>query len=139
MRTSNPSAAEIQDLPTGAGTVCEAVARLVHTWAGEFPDPPGYSPVGAVIGATYSDISGMRELLPRSWLLLPGIGAQGAAATDTASAFDREGLGALLSQSRGILECFSPEDADWLDRVRVAAAGFADEARRISRREVPPA
>lgn len=138
VRTSNPSAAEIQDLPTGEGTLCEAVARLVHRWAEEFPGGPGYSPVGAVIGATYSGIARMRELLPRSWLLLPGVGAQGATADQTVDAFDREGLGALINRGRSILECFPPGDPDWLDRVRVALASFADEARRVSRQEAPP-
>ena len=134
VRTSNPSATEIQDLPTEDGAVYEAVARLVTRWAAELAPKTGYGPVGAVVGATYGDLIGrMRQLMPASWLLMPGVGAQGAAVADTTAAFDGEGLGGLINQSRGIMECFSPEDADWLDRVGTAAAEFAIEARRVSR------
>lgn len=134
VRTSNPSARDIQDLPTGDGTLCEAVARLVSRWGAELAPKNGYGPVGAVIGATYGSRMGrMRELMPASWFLIPGVGAQGAAVADTATAFDGEGLGGLVNQSRGILECFSTDDADWLDRVATAAVAFAKEVRRVSR------
>lgn len=134
VHTSNPSAGQIQDLPTGDGTVAEAVARLVSRHAEELASENGYGPVGAVVGATYGKlVARMRQLMPASWLLMPGVGAQGASLEDTASAFDAAGLGGLVSQSRGILQCFSPGDEHWLERVGTAAGEFALRARRISR------
>ena len=87
VRTSNPSAAEIQDLPTGDGAVCEAVARLVSRWGGELArDDTAYGPVGAVVGATYGSLIGrMRKLMPESWLLMPGVGAQGIVRVEKSS------------------------------------------------------
>ncbi len=135
VRTSNPGARELQDLPVGAGTLCETVARLVHKWGSGIGRPDAYSNVGAVVGATYpQELAKLRALMPRAWLLLPGVGAQGAKAEDVAAAFDRRGLGGLISQSRGILQCFAPDDAQWLTKIRTAAARFADEARLASRR-----
>ena len=91
------------------------------------------------MGATYGELIGkMRKLMPRSWLLMPGVGPQGASAADTTAAFDGEGLGGLINQSRGILECFSPTDADWRDRVVAAVAAFANEARRVSSHRARP-
>lgn len=128
VRTSNPSAAEFQDL------VAKQVAKAVHRWGEATTPGPGYSLVGAVVGATYADeILGFRQLMPRSWLLLPGVGAQGAAVSDVQAAFDSEGLGALVAQSRGILQPFAPGDRGWRDRVEAAAARFRDEVLQVSR------
>jgi orotidine-5'-phosphate decarboxylase len=66
-------------------------------------------------------------------LLLPGIGAQGGKTSDLAPAFDRRGLGALATQSRGVLQCFEPRASDWLQRVDAAAAAFAAECRAVQR------
>ncbi len=130
VRTTNPGATELQDLPTGAGTVSDVVARWVHRLGLPLGDPLGYSPVGAVVAATRpADIGRLRGLLPRAWLLLPGVGAQGASPADARAAFDARGLGALLSQSRGVLQAFAPGDRDWQERIATAAAAFALEAR----------
>ena len=72
--------------------------------------------------------------MPRAWILLPGVGAQGARPDDVSAAFDRRGFGGLITQSRGITQCFAPDDAGWLQKVRDAATKFADEARLVSRR-----
>ncbi|MEM7204246.1 MAG: orotidine-5'-phosphate decarboxylase [Planctomycetota bacterium] len=139
VRTSNPGAAELQDLAVDGTRLCDAVARLVHRWSEALGDPAGYGPVGAVVGATRpDDLARLRELMPRAWFLLPGIGAQGGRSDAVSDAFDAAGLGALLSQSRGVLQCFDPAAADWRERVQTAAADFADQARRAANRGSTP-
>ncbi|MBX3462607.1 MAG: orotidine-5'-phosphate decarboxylase [Planctomycetes bacterium] len=135
VRTSNPGARDFQDLRVGDEALCDVVARAVSRWGAELPRSEGYSPVGAVVGATWPhELARLRALLPHSWLLLPGVGAQGGKVEDLAPAFDARGLGALVNQSRGILQCFAPGDADWLERIDRAAAAFAAECNAIARR-----
>jgi orotidine-5'-phosphate decarboxylase len=132
VRTSNASAHELQDLPTAGGTVSEQVARLVDRWGKGIGPERGYGPVGAVVGATCPDqIAALRALMPRAWFLLPGVGAQGGKVADLRLAFGADGLGALVAQSRGILQCFEPAATDWLRRVVTAAEQFAGELRRL--------
>lgn len=140
VRTSNPSAAEFQNLQVqggaseGGGSLAQKVARAVHGWGEEVSPGTGYGLVGAVVGATHAgEIAGFRELMPRAWLLLPGVGAQGAQVGDLRPAFDDEGLGGLVSQSRGILQAFDPKDGAWRERVEAAAAGFQQDALQVSR------
>ena len=136
VRTSNPGARDFQDLQV-AGEVmgealCDTVARAVTQWGSTLPKSEGYSPVGAVVGATWpKELARLRALLPQSWLLLPGVGAQGGAVADLAPAFDRRGLGALVNQSRGVMQCFAPNDANWLDRLEQAAKAFASECKTV--------
>ena len=133
VRTSNPSASEFQELPVGDQDLSAAVARAVHRWGEDSGDPAGYSNVGAVVGATAaSEIARLRELMPRAWFLLPGVGAQGATVEDVAPAFDHQGRGALVSQSRGVMQCFDPADSGWRDAVAEAARAFAVEVRSVA-------
>jgi orotidine-5'-phosphate decarboxylase len=133
VRTSNPGAKDFQDLPVGGEPLCDVVARAVTRWGQDLPQAHGYSPVGAVVGATWpQELARLRSLLPHSWLLLPGVGAQGGKVADLAAAFDRRGLGALVNQSRGVMQCFQPGDRDWLDRIEQAAAAFATECRAVA-------
>lgn len=134
VRTSNPSAKEFQDLRTEGGPLCDVLARAVQRWGEDLGDPRGYSPVGAVVGATWpAELARLRTLMPRAWILLPGVGAQGARAEDLGPAFDARGLGGLITQSRGLLQCFAPNDPEWRARVRQAAQAFAAECRLASR------
>ncbi len=134
VRTSNPSATDFQELRIGDETLSDRVASAVDAWGSEMPNAHGYSPVGAVVGATYPEqLAALRQRMPRAWFLIPGVGAQGGAVADLRPAFDDRGLGALVNQSRGILQCFDPGDADWLDRVRDALAGFCRELSEVVR------
>jgi orotidine-5'-phosphate decarboxylase len=134
VRTSNPGARDFQDLQTGAHTLAEVVAEAVHEWGRELGQPGGWSPVGAVVGATWPEqLKALRARMPRAWILLPGVGAQGAKASDAAAAFDGEGLGGLINQSRGVMGVFRPEESDWLQRIEAAAIKFADECRAVAR------
>ena len=133
VRTSNPGAKDFQDLPVGGEPLCDVVARAVTRWGQDLPMAHGYSPVGAVVGATWpQELARLRALLPHAWLLLPGVGAQGGKVQDLAAAFDRRGLGALVNQSRGVMQCFQPTDPDWLDRIDRAGAAFAAECRAVA-------
>lgn len=133
VRTSNPSAREFQDLPVGEGDLSAAVAKAVHRWGEGTGDPRGYADVGAVVGATHGDeIARLREFMPRAWLLLPGVGAQGASVSDVRPAFDANGRGALIAQSRGIMQCFSPSDPDWREQIAAAASAFAKNVHTVA-------
>jgi orotidine-5'-phosphate decarboxylase len=134
VRTSNPGAADFQDLKVSAEPLCDVVARAVTRWGADLPREHGYSPVGAVVGATWpQELERLRALLPHAWLLLPGVGAQGAKVEDLAPAFDARGLGALVNQSRGVMQCFAPADSNWLDRIDEAAKAFAADCLAVVR------
>lgn len=107
VRTSNPSAREFQDLMAEGLPLYSHVARKVMEWGKGAIGEGGYSAVGAVIGATYpEELERLRRELPGVPLLVPGYGAQGGKASDVAAAFDEQGLGALINNSRGILYAY---------------------------------
>lgn len=102
VKTSNPSGAEFQDLITDGGRpLYERVAERVAKWGENLIGDEGYSSVGAVVGATYPEQGAeLRKKLPRTFFLLPGYGAQGASAEQTAPCFDERGGGAIVAASR---------------------------------------
>jgi orotidine-5'-phosphate decarboxylase len=103
VRTSNASAGEFQDLSAGGKPVYRHVAERLLQWAAPHRGECGYSLLGAVVGATYPDqLAELREALPGVLLLVPGYGSQGASARDVGAAFDGDGLGALINNSRGL-------------------------------------
>ena len=133
VRTSNPGAKDFQDLQIGSKPLCDVVAEAVNNWGAQLPQEHGYHAVGAVVGATWpEELARLRKLMPNSWLLLPGVGAQGGKVEDLAPAFDEQGLGALVNQSRGVMQCFSPAQADWLDCIDQACATFAAECQAVA-------
>lgn len=108
VQTSNPSSKEVQGIPSKDGeTVSEKLAALVAKWGSSLIGESGYSSVGAVVGATHpQEIVSLRKKLPKTIFLLPGYGAQGGKAEDLAQAFDKKGLGGLVSSSRGVLYAY---------------------------------
>lgn len=112
VRTSNPGAAELQDLRLESGELWhEHLAGIVDGWGQDLIGEEGYSSVGAVVGATQPEALGrLRALMPKAILLLPGYGAQGAGPADVAPAFDSRGLGALVTASRSIIYAGDGED-----------------------------
>jgi orotidine-5'-phosphate decarboxylase len=124
VRTSNPSSREIQDLVAGDAPIFHHVARLVDGWGGELVGDSGWSAIGAVVGATFpEELAQARSLMPRTPFLVPGVGAQGATAADVGAAFGRNGLGAIVNSSRGILYAFEKAGGDrpWEQAVVEAA------------------
>lgn len=103
VRTSNPSAVQFQDLVSEGLPIYRHVAERMKLWGDPYRGESGYSLLGAVVGATYpTQLAELRETLAGVWLLVPGYGSQGASSADVSPAFDSEGLGALINNSRGI-------------------------------------
>jgi orotidine-5'-phosphate decarboxylase len=103
VRTSNASAGEFQDLVADGRPLYRHVAARLRQWADLSLAGPGYSHVGAVVGATYpGQLAELRTELPGVLFLVPGYGSQGGTSKDVAPAFDESGLGALINNSRGI-------------------------------------
>jgi orotidine-5'-phosphate decarboxylase len=122
VRTSNPGAGQFQDLQCRGRPLYQHVGLAVLAWARENLGACGLGDVGAVVGATYpAELAELRRLLPEVLFLVPGFGAQGGSAADTAAAFRPDGLGAIVNSSRGILFPFAPDDAAWEDRIESAA------------------
>lgn len=105
VKTSNRSSGEIQDVRMEDGRpLYERVADLVSKWGETTVGDNGYSSVGAVVGATYPEQGArLREMMPHTFFLVPGYGAQGATAHDIAGCFDNEGSGAIVNASRSIM------------------------------------
>ena len=103
VRTSNPSAADVQDLEVEGRPLFEHVGALVESWGEDGRGQNGYSHVGAVVGATWPEQAArLRALMPHTLFLVPGYGAQGATAADVARCFDGGGRGALVNASRSM-------------------------------------
>ena len=128
VKTSNAGGAEIQDLALSDGRpVWHQVAELVGEWGEELVGDRGLSSVGAVVGATHPRAVGeARRLMPKSILLLPGVGTQGATPADVARAFTSGPASALVTVSRSVIYAFRSRGDEW----RVAAGAEAARLRR---------
>ena len=139
VRTSNPFSKELQELDlAGGGKLYEHVADLVEGWGDPTRGERGYSRVGAVVGATHPEEgAALRERMPHTFFLVPGYGAQGGTAAGVAGMFDKDGSGAIVNSSRGIIgawkktgawnESMSADQA--LDLVASAARDAAADMR----------
>jgi orotidine-5'-phosphate decarboxylase len=108
VKTSNPGGKRFQDLKVGDNLLFDEVGACVNQLAQSTASECGYGLVGAVVGATYPEqLSALRAKMPQTWFLIPGYGAQGGGAKDCAPAFDRQGLGAVINNSRGINFAFA--------------------------------
>jgi orotidine-5'-phosphate decarboxylase len=134
VRTSNSGAGQFQDLCCGGKPLYEHVAEAVASWSKENVGALGFGDVGAVIGATRpEELRQLRRMLPGCWFLVPGYGAQGAAAGDVAGAFGSEGLGAVVNSSRGVVFPFQPADVDWEEKVERAMRRSAAELQVVAK------
>jgi orotidine-5'-phosphate decarboxylase len=124
VRTSNPSAAEVQDLQIDGQPLYERLGSLVESWGASSRGHHGYSSVGAVVGATWPEQAArLRALMPHTLFLVPGYGAQGAVAADVAPCFDTRGHGVLVNASRSII--FAWHAAPYASRYGEARYGAA--------------
>ena len=105
VKTSNKTSGEIQDIITENGTsVSQRIAEYINKNANKFLGEYGYSSIGAVVGATYpEEAKTLRKLMPNSYFLVPGYGAQGGGEDEIVTCFNSDGLGAIVNSSRGIL------------------------------------
>ncbi len=109
VKTSNPSSGEFQDRLTDGRPLYEWVGEKVNEWGSDFMGD-GYSYVGAVVGATYPEMGKiLRSVMPKSFILVPGYGAQGGKGKDLVHFFNDDGLGAIVNSSRGIIAAWKQE------------------------------
>ncbi len=110
VKTSNPSSGEFQDRLIDGRPLYEVVGEQVAEW-GEQHMGDSYSYIGAVVGATYPEQGKiLRKLMPKSYFLVPGYGAQGGKAEDLVNCFNEDGLGAIVNSSRGIIAAYKKEE-----------------------------
>lgn len=143
VKTSNPSSGELQDRELSNGvTIYRAMGDMCEGWGKELPGKYGYSGVGAVVGATYpAQLGELRAALPHTFFLVPGYGAQGGGADDVAPAFDKNGLGAIVNSSRGIMCAWQKENCapeEYAQAARREAIRMRDEiVKRIGTIRLP--
>ena len=133
VKTSNPSSGEFQDrlvLPEGctdasvARPLYEIVGEKVAEWAADHMGET-YSYIGAVVGATYPEMGKiLRRIMPKSYILVPGYGAQGGKGKDLKHFFNEDGLGAIINSSRGIIAAYQQEPY-----AKYGAENYADASR----------
>ena len=126
VKTSNPSSGEFQDRLIDGRPLYEHVGEQVEKWGLESMDG-SYSNVGAVVGATYPEMGRvLRGIMPHAYILVPGYGAQGGTGKDLVHFFDKDGLGAIVNSSRGIIAAWKS------DAYKEFADGKVGEAARAA-------
>ena len=112
VRTSNPSAGDFQDLKLEDGRlVYEAVASKVDEWGQDLVGEEGFSSVGAVVGATWPEQAvALRKAMPKTFILVPGYGAQGAGADAAVAGFTADGKGGIVNSSRAIMTAWQKRE-----------------------------
>ena len=124
-KTSNPSSGEFQDKLIDGKPLYEIVGAKVREW-GEDSMDGAYSNVGAVVGATYPEMGKiLRDIMPHAYILVPGYGAQGGKGKDLVNFFNKDGLGAIVNSSRGIIAAWKSEEYAQYDGNVGAAARAA--------------
>ena len=125
VKTSNPSSGDFQDRLIEGRPLYEWVAKKVVEWGSDFMGD-SYSYIGAVVGATYPEMGKvLRELMPKSFILVPGYGAQGGKGADLVHFFNKDGLGAIVNSSRGIIAAHQQKQYK-----AIGEANFAEASRQ---------
>lgn len=131
VKTSNKTSGQLQDLEVEDGKVYDKVAELVSNWNDSLVGEMGYSPVGAVVGATYpSELEHLRQKMPKAIFLVPGYGAQGGGAKDVVGAFNADGLGAIVNSSRGIIFAYEGSNLEYKEAARKATLEMREDINR---------
>ena len=125
VKTSNPSSGEFQDQKIDGRPLYELVGEKVAAWGSEVMGDE-YSYVGAVVGATYPEQGKiLRKIMPKSFILVPGYGAQGGKAADLVHYFNEDRLGAIVNSSRGIIAAYKQDKY-----AQFGAENYADASRQ---------
>jgi orotidine-5'-phosphate decarboxylase len=140
VKTSNPGGRMLQDLVADGRPVYRHVAGHVEELAAVTAGACGYGAVGAVVGATYPEqLAELRAEMPHTWFLVPGYGSQGGTAADCRAAFDPQGTGAIVNNSRGIifahrLRPYSEQfgAARWQAAAEAATRDMIDQLRAVT-------
>lgn len=126
VKTSNPSSGEFQDRRIDGRPLYEWVGEKVAEWGSDCMGD-SYSYVGAVVGATYPEQGRiLRKIMPKSFILVPGYGAQGGKGADLVHFFNEDGLGAIVNSSRGIIAAYKQ---DRYKEMGITPENFADASR----------
>ena len=135
VKTSNPGSGELQNVPAQGGMVYQVMGDLVERLGGGAVGKYGFTPCGAVTGATYpEEMQDLRARLPHTFFLVPGYGAQGGTAEDVRFAFDKDGRGAIVNASRSIMCAWKKTGGDGTDyqqAARDAAVAMRDDICRF--------
>lgn len=145
VKTSNPGSLMLQTARCdNSKTVAVTLAELIDKQADDTVGECGYSAIGAVVGATYpQEALTLRAAMPRSWLLVPGYGAQGANGADIVASFGADGLGAVVNSSRGIIFAYEKEtdatidDAAYKTSVRKAIEAMREDIYEALKQNLP--
>ena len=125
VKTSNPSSGEFQDQLINGRPLYELVGEKVAQWGADCMGDE-YSYIGAVVDATYPEMGKvLRKIMPKSYILVPGYGAQGGKGKDLVHFFNEDGLGAVVNSSRGIIAAYKQEQY-----AEFGEANFADASRK---------
>lgn len=125
VKTSNPSSGEFQDQLVNGRPLYELVGEKVAQWGEEHVGQSGYSYIGAVVGATYPEMGAtLRKIMTKTFILVPGYGAQGGKGKDLVNFFNEDGLGAIVNSSRGIIAAYKQEKY-----AKFGAENFGDASR----------
>ena len=125
VKTSNPSSGEFQDRKIEGRPLYELVGEQVEKWGLDSMDG-SYSNVGAVVGATYPEQGKvLRDIMPHAYILVPGYGAQGGKGKDLVHFFNKDGLGAIVNSSRGIIAAWKSENYKQFNDGKVGEASRA--------------
>ena len=126
VKTSNPSSGEFQDRLIDGRPLYEYVGEKVNEWGSQCMGDT-YSYVGCVVGATYPEMGKiLRKIMPKSFILVPGYGAQGGQGKDLVHFFNEDGLGAIINSSRGIIAAYKQ---DKYKEQGITPENFADASR----------
>lgn len=135
VRSSNPSADEIQGQVLGDHLMDEHIAGLVEGWGRELIGQSGFSSVGAVVGATYpEEAKVLRNIMPNQIFLVPGYGAQGGGADDVKYSFHKNGTGAIVNSSRGIIFAYQKQEKPgeaYAEAAREAALAMKEDLAQL--------
>ncbi len=127
VKTSNPSSGEFQDRLIDGRPLYEWVGEQVAKW-GEDHMGDSYSYIGAVVGATYPEMGKvLRKVMPKSFILVPGYGAQGGTAEGLRPYFNEDGLGAIINSSRGIIAAYKQDKY-----AKYGPENYADASRQAT-------
>ncbi len=128
VKTSNPSSSQLQDLKVDGKPIYEIVGEMVDSWCDRTKNPSGYSSVGAVVGATHpQELEQLRKIMPKAYFLVPGYGAQGGGGKDVVGAFNRDGLGAIVNSSRGVIFAYKKSELPYKEAARKAVMDMKED------------
>lgn len=132
VRSSNKSAAEIQELQSGSRLVYSAAADYVNRFSGEYVGKCGYSRVGIIVGATSSDsIRNLRSKYPKLFIIADGMDLSGGNAKNSSLAFDRFGHGAIVCVGSSVTEAWKNSASE--DILSASAAAIEKHLKILNR------